>query len=181
MARQPKGRTKHGTPTKTGTKHAACKYTPALGQEICARLAEGETLSAICRTLPTVDRSTVTKWVLAGKRLECRDLCLREFAHDYTRAREIAYLNMGDEIIDIVDDSRDDMANGRPNNAKVQRDKLRADSRKWMLAKMLPKIYGDSKTVTHEGGDRPIEVNHRDLARTMIEVLGTHALETVDK
>ena len=33
----------------------------------------------------------------------------------------------------------------------IQRARLRVDTRKWMLSKMLPKLYGDKLDVAHSG------------------------------
>ncbi len=182
MRRRPKGRTKTGTPTKTGTNHGAHKYTPSLGKQITDSIAQGNSLAKTMRNIGGPDASTVTTWVMEGSRHDCVDMCLKEFAQDFRRAREISFAGMADELLDIADKTDNDLINGRPNNAAVQRDKLAVDTRKYILSRMLPRVWGDQKTLVHEGNpDAPIEVNHRDLARTMIEVLGTQALEKVEK
>jgi hypothetical protein len=40
------------------------------------------------------------------------------------------------------------------NNEFVARSKLRVDSRKWILSKLLPKIYGDKIALTGGEGER---------------------------
>lgn len=35
----------------------------------------------------------------------------------------------------------------------IQRSRLRVDTRKWLLSKVLPKVYGDKSTTTHTGPD----------------------------
>ena len=87
----------------------------------------------------------------------------KAFSDQYTRAREIGYQLLADEIIEISDDSRgdtwvDDDGNERTDTERVARSKLRMDSRKWMLSKMLPKMYGDK--VVHQG-DPDAPVVHR--------------------
>jgi hypothetical protein len=37
------------------------------------------------------------------------------------------------------------------NNEVVNRSKLRVDTRKWLMAKMKPKVYGDKVDVTSDG------------------------------
>lgn len=46
----------------------------------------------------------------------------------------------------------------------VARDKLRIDARKWLLSKMLPKIYGDRNFQTGEGGTKgePLQVEWQE-------------------
>lgn len=75
------------------------------------------------------------------------------FAAQYTRAREIGYHMMADELLGIADDGTNDYTktdDGERLNAEhVQRSRLRLDTRKWLLSKALPKIYGDK--ITHDG------------------------------
>jgi hypothetical protein len=66
-----------------------------------------------------------------------------ELADQYTRARELGLEKMADDIIAISDNDMGD----------PQRDRLKVDSRKWLLSKMMPKKYGDKLDVT-SGGDR---------------------------
>jgi hypothetical protein len=66
----------------------------------------------------------------------------------YARACEDRAELMADEILIISDNIGGDMLilpDGREvvDNAVIQRDKLRVDSRKWLLAKLHPKKYGD--------------------------------------
>lgn len=86
--------------------------------------------------------ATVLDWVDADK----------AFAEQYAQARARGYQLLADEIIEISDDaSRDyiETEHGPKLDAEaVARSRLRVDSRKWMLAKMLPKVYGDK--VEHE-------------------------------
>jgi len=74
----------------------------------------------------------------------------------YTRACEDRADLMADEILEIADNISGDMIilkDGREviDNAVVNRDRLRVDSRKWLLAKLQPKKYGDKLDVAHSG------------------------------
>lgn len=96
-----------------------------------------------------------------------------KFSTQYTRAREIGYYGMADDLVDIADDGTNDyVEKERENGTKfiafdaehVQRSKLRVDTRKWLLAKALPKVYGDK--VAHIGGgadDPPIKITRVEL------------------
>jgi hypothetical protein len=76
------------------------------------------------------------------------------FAEQYRRARELQYLGIADELTDIADDGRNDWMTIRRgkeeieivNREVVERSKLRVETRKWLLSKMLPKVYGDKVT-----------------------------------
>lgn len=74
----------------------------------------------------------------------------------YARACETRADIIADEIMDISDNVGNDMVtlkDGREviDNAVVQRDRLRVDSRKWLLSKLHPKKYGEKIDVAHSG------------------------------
>jgi len=82
-----------------------------------------------------------------------------EFLHHYARAREVqAYLGE-DEIIEIADDASRDfverVVKGRKqivfDKQNVERSKLRVEARKWLMAKRLPKRYGEKIDLNHSG------------------------------
>jgi len=72
----------------------------------------------------------------------------------YALARRIQAELMFDEILDITDDGSNDwmQRHGKDgestgfavNGEAVNRSRLRTDTRKWILARMDPKRYGDS-------------------------------------
>jgi hypothetical protein len=97
------------------------KFTQALADRICERLAAGETLRAICRDDGMPSHGTVLNWAKA-----------EPFSDQYARSRETGYALMADQLTEIAD------GDGDP-----ARDRLRVDTRKWLLSKALPKIYGD--------------------------------------
>ena len=110
-------------------------FSEELASRICGRLSAGETLRAICRDDGMPDHSTVLSWVASNE----------DFSNQYARARETGYALMADELTEIADDKSGDPA----------RDRLRVDTRKWLLSKALPKIYGDKQQIEHSGN-----VNH---------------------
>jgi hypothetical protein len=114
------------------------RFDPAVAAEICTRLAAGETLRAICRDRSLPTETVVRGWVIDRPR----------FAADYERAREIGYAALADQLLEIADDSSadtyvDDKGKTRPDAEAIQRSRLRIDTRKWLLAKILPRMWGD--------------------------------------
>ena len=81
----------------------------------------------------------------------------------------MAYELLADEIVAIADENYTTDEHGvkeRLSSEAIQRNRLRVDTRKWMLAKMLPKVYGDHTKVTneHTGKDGgPIQLAAVDL------------------
>lgn len=119
-------------------------FNQATADRICERLAAGESLRKAAEA-EGVRHSSVLTWVET----------IPAFADQYARAREIGYKLLADQIIEISDDSSNDYTDterGPAFNAEaVARSRLRVDSRKWMLSKMLPKVYGEKVELEHKG------------------------------
>ena len=93
--------------------------------------------------------SAVRFWVLDD---------LDGFAAKYTRARAVGYERMAEEILAISDTpmigtKSVSKATGLEitEGDMIEHRRLQVDTRKWMLAKMLPKVYGDKQQVEHSG------------------------------
>jgi len=136
------------------------KFTKALAAEICSKLSEGMTLREVCKSEDMPPESTVRQWAVDDQ---------QGFSAQYARAREVGYHAMADELLEIADDGSNDWMERKGeedtgwavNGEHVQRSRLRLDTRKWMLSKALPKIYGDR-----------IDVNNKhDLSDPMQELL----------
>lgn len=114
------------------------EFSQDIADTICDRLANGESLRAICRDDEMPVQSTVFKWLDQQP----------AFAKQYARAREAQADTLADEILEIADDtSRDTIVtekNGeQPNSEWITRSRLRVDARKWLASKMAPKKYGE--------------------------------------
>lgn len=126
-------------------------YSQETVDEICSRIASGESLRQICLLPNMPGKSLFFKWLLSDESL--RD--------QYARAKEAQADAFNEEILDIADDSRNDWVereNERTgqtfiaiNTEALARSKLRYEARRWLMGKMKPKKYGESKNV---------EVNH---------------------
>ena len=93
--------------------------------------------------VPLPSEKTVRTWAMDPE---------HPFSTQYARAREVGYMKMADDLLDIADDASDD----------YQRSRLRVDARKWLLSKALPKIFGDKLQSKVSGKDGvPIAVIRR--------------------
>lgn len=127
-------------------------YTQKLADTICERLAKGMSLREVCRDESMPPESTVRTWALKNH---------EGFFAQYDEARKIGYQAMADELLEIADNGSNDWMerNGKDdadtvlNGEHIQRSRLRVDTRKWMLSKVLPKIYGDKLDVEHGASD----------------------------
>jgi hypothetical protein len=130
------------------------QYSHQLAAEICRLMAdEGLSLRQICARESMPARSSVHKWLNENK----------DFADQYARARETMLEAMADEILDIADDQSGDTVKDpetgyeRADTEWINRSRLRVDSRKWLLSKLLPKKYGD-KLELSGNKDAPVTV-----------------------
>lgn len=121
----------------------------AFKAQICDRIANGESLRAICADEDMPAKSVVFKWLAEDT----------QFSDQYARARETQADAVFDDILSIADDARNDwMArNGnddegwRENGESIRRSQLRIDARKWMAGKLKPKKYGERLELNHSG------------------------------
>lgn len=143
------------------------KYTETLAAEFCQRLANGRTVRSICSDDDMPAAPTVYEW------LNKYDF----FSKLYARAKEIHADAIADECFKIADTADADTAfdeygNPKPNHEYIQRSKLRIDTRKWYLAKIMPKKYGDKVEQTIIGdAEKPVHHKVDISAMTQDEVM----------
>ncbi len=123
------------------------KYNAKLAAEICNGLADGESLKSICEAEDMPNRGTVYCWL--GKN--------EEFSNMYARAKSDMCEDFADEILTIADcddgdygykDTGDGSAKPFLLKENIQRDRLRVDTRKWLMSKLIPRKYGDATKIT---------------------------------
>jgi len=129
--------------------------------EVCILLEDGLSLRKAAEQVGESAR-TILNWTKANP----------AFLTQYTRAREIGYLQLADEILNISDEYQVDVRHDGENTTidlsatAVARNRLRVDTRKWMLSKMLPKVYGDKLEMTGANGG-PIQL--QEIRRTIVD------------
>lgn len=141
-------------------------YSPELAAKICSELAEGRSLRDVCSDDGMPAESTVRAWALENR---------EGFSAQYARAREIGYHAMADELMDIADDGRNDWmkrqgdedSGWQANGEHIQRSRLRVDARKWMLSKVLPKVYGEKQEIDHKSSDGSMTPQKIELVALM--------------
>jgi hypothetical protein len=127
-------------------------YSPEIADLICERIADGESVRAICADDNMPSKSMVFRWLSAHE----------EFRDQYARAKEAQAEHMADEMLDIADDGSNDWMERRNadgstyevvNGEHIQRSRVRIDARKWLLSKLAPKKYGEKiQHAGHDGG-----------------------------
>lgn len=121
-------------------------FTQELAQEICDRLAEGETLKHICEDDDKPAVGTICRWI--GEKPAFREL--------YERARESQCEFFLEEILEIGDEEPE-------FHHHVGWARNRIDARKWAMSKLAVRRYGDKTILAGADGASPakIEVSWR--------------------
>lgn len=130
-------------------------FSTEIADKILERLANGESLRAICRDKGMPAPSTVCTWVKENK----------EFAEQYAHARELQSDILFDEIEEIA---REAVANGEAADTNARR--LLIDAHKWRLSKMLPKKYGDKLDLDIKKSDPLDDMTAEDLVKLRASV-----------
>lgn len=122
-------------------------FNQETADEICNRIANGESLRSICDAESMPDKSTVFRWLGVNK----------GFCDQYARAREAQADAIFDEILHIADNPKIGVKTKTNDKGEVEvsegdmieHRRLQVDARKWMAGKLRPKKYGDKLDVDH--------------------------------
>lgn len=99
-------------------------------QKVLALMAEGQSVRKSC----------------ADAEISCSTFLKYVDGEQYARARDAQADAQFDEMVDLEEKCRDGFLDPQAFRALL-------DSRKWRLARMRPKLYGDRATVDHTSSD----------------------------
>lgn len=146
---------KKAAPRKRG---APTTYSKAKSAEICRRMALGETSEQICKAEGMPTPATLWNWRQAHP----------DFLDAYARAREDQMHAWSEQIVTLIDDAEPDFVveakrsdkdvfqvDGNPDGrvsfrlqrVHLERAKAMVDVRKWLMAKIVPAVFGDRQQV----------------------------------
>ena len=132
-------------------------YTRDLGDIICDRMTEGESLRAICRNVDMPSEGAVRGWAV-------RDV--DGFGDRYRAARLLLMDFWADQIVDIADDGERD-----PRDRQI-----RTGVRQWIMSK-VSRGYGER--LVHSGDpESPVRVVYQQL---LLTDLTGEQLEALDR
>lgn len=131
--------------TKSAKKAAPVKptgrpssFTTEIGDLICDRISDGESLRKICEINAMPSRATVFRWLANDENVAFRD--------QYARAREAS----ADADADDISHYAREAAAGRIEAAQAR---AAIDGLKWSAGKRQPKKYGDKLDLDHSSSD----------------------------
>lgn len=109
-------------------------YNEEIAVKLCLEMAAGRKLRDICADPDMPCEKAVFLWL--GRH--------PQFVQQYARARELQVEPMFEDMLNIADAPV-------ASSEEAQRARLRVDTRKWALSKMLPRKYGDKITTEATG------------------------------
>jgi hypothetical protein len=127
-------------------------YSIETAQTICTEIAGGRSVREICRDPKMPCLRSVFTWLAQNE----------EFREMYRAAREAQADYIFEEVLEIADDGRNDWTARQQedggtvmvlNKEHVNRSRLRIDARKWVLARMNAKKYGERNLTELAGPD----------------------------
>ena len=159
-------------------------YTESVADEICERLAVGESLRSVCRddNMPAI--RTIFNWFRMHE----------GFLQQYARAKEESADALVEDCLDIADNQVKEQlvvdgtavfdGGGNPVMVATQQSiahaKLRVDTRKWKASKLKPKKYGDKMQQELTGRDgAPIEVDNHHTVE-FVDASGNNLINEVE-
>lgn len=110
------------------------EYTQDIADRICNELSEGNSLRTVCKADDMPSATTVFNWMRTQE----------GFLEQYTRAKQESADAMAEDVLSISDEVYED-------KYAVAKARLQVETRKWLMAKMKPKKYGDKLDVTSDG------------------------------
>lgn len=113
---------------------APVRYSPEVADAILERISAGKSLREVCRADGMPNEASVREWAFDDR---------EGFGTRFARATMVGCAGLADEILEIADRASD------KDSAAAAR--VQVDARKWLLSKLLPKIYGDKLAVEHSG------------------------------
>jgi hypothetical protein len=167
-------------------------YSREVADFVLDQMADGISLREICRVGREANPMFPAPGTVRGWAVQDID----GMAERYARARKAQADHWADEILEITDDATNDWVervNARTGKTEikldhehVQRSALRADARKWLLAKLHPEVFADRLAHQTLGKDgKPVDPTKHTFAvedtRAPIDELISGALAKVEQ
>ena len=123
-------------------------FSQSIADEICERLANGESLRAICGREDMPSQATVFVWLAKDP----------AFQEQYARARTTQADVLFDQILSIADTPLIGVKTVTKGTTvettegdMIEHRRLQIDARKWLAGKLAPKKYGEKSSLEVSG------------------------------
>lgn len=123
------------------------RYSATLAERICDHIRCGCSLRRAAKK-EGIPQPTVMNWARDNE----------AFSNQYARACEERLAALEDKLLDLMEDGHQAAGCGLIGGNLLNAVKLEVETIKWMLAKLMPKKYGDRKAVELTGANGgPVE------------------------
>lgn len=134
------------------TTNARIAFSEEILNDILLQVSNGLSLAKVCAKDGYPSRTTFFDWVAERPAI----------AERYQVALTMRGELFADELIEISDDDKSDYyvdgeGRDRVDVENIQRAKLKVDTRKWIIARLIPKKYGDKLELS---GDKNNPIAH---------------------
>jgi len=137
-------------------------YSRALALAILDRVAGGEALDDICSEPGMPPSVTVRRWVYEDK---------DGLGIEFLRAKQLSAEKLADQLLKIADAPPPRLATGAIDYGSVHLARLQIETRKWLLTKLLPRMYGDKVQVSGDPDGASIKISDTDRAARIDAIL----------
>lgn len=137
------------------------KITAEMIDEICARIADGESLNKICKDEHIVSRQAFFNYIKDHEEAIDKYKRAREFQADYY-ADKILEVSENQELGEVVEIS--EHGTKKTISDMISHRRLKIDTYKWLAGKLKPKVYSDKFQLEHSGEvtNKVIKVDYKD-------------------
>lgn len=140
------------------------KRFPDVIESVLDTMRSGKSLRTAC-DMNNLATSAFMVWVSEDRKLQ----------EQYKSAREAMIDKIADDTVALSEESPERGPDGKVDTGWVSNQRLRIDTRKWLLSKLAPKKYGDKIEVSGDA-DSPLKIER--IERVVIgEVIEQRAIE----
>lgn len=105
---------------------------------------------------------TVRRWVYEDK---------DGLGIEFLRAKQLSAEKLADQLLKIADAPPPRLATGAIDYGSVHLARLQIETRKWLLTKLLPRMYGDKVQVSGDPDGASIKISDTDRAARIDAIL----------
>ena len=132
------------------------EYQQEIAEKICKIIAtHTESIEELIEMYNLPPRSTIYDWLWKNE----------TFSGMYKKAKMMQAERMAEELMSIAKSEKyyvDSEGNERIDPGFIQKQRLIADSTKWIACKLAPRIYGDKQQI-----EQKITINHEDALKEL--------------
>lgn len=129
-------------------------FTKKLGDVICVRVAEGESMRSVSRDENMPAMTTLFRWLRENTEFRQQYEIAKEESAD-VHAEDVIHISDHEASSPVIVDGIPLMIDGKivyaVDSASVAHARLRVDARKWVASKLKPKKYGERVHNEHSG------------------------------